>query len=223
VSLTVEGDSSKLAIIGEAAHIAGERPGAARHDPSMTAEERDHYDNLLYLCANHHVLIDKQEEDYPTSKLNAMKISHEESVRNAINEGFAQVGFQELEYATQWIASIPPESQSRDFTLVPPDKKIKRNELTPRVRPTIEMGLSVASDVRDFVQAEAKINADFPERLKAGFLEEYYRLRKEGKKGDELFDLMCSFAQRGHAEQARRSAGLAVLVYLFEACEVFEK
>lgn len=60
-------------------------------------------------------------------------------------------------------------------------------------------------------------------QVKAGFLEEYYRLKRAGHSADELFDLMCSFAQRGCREQVKRSAGIAVLVYLFEACEVFER
>lgn len=85
------------------------------------------------------------------------------------------------------------------------------------------MGLGVVREVRDFVEQEATIDIDFPERLKSGFLEEYYRLRKEGHRGDVLFDLMCQFAQRGMKEQSKRSAGLAVLIYFFESCEVFEK
>ena len=64
---------------------------------------------------------------------------------------------------------------------------------------------------------------DFPERLKAGFLEEYFGKRKEGHKGDDLFELMCAFAQRGLRKQADKTAGIAVLVYLFEICDVFEK
>jgi len=85
------------------------------------------------------------------------------------------------------------------------------------------MGLSVAREVRAYVESVAQTDQDFPERLKSGFLEEYYRLKREGHSGDDLFDLMCGFAQRGFEEQAKRAAGLAVLTYLFEACEVFEK
>jgi len=85
------------------------------------------------------------------------------------------------------------------------------------------MGLAAMPDVKAFVISEAKNDSEFPERLKAGFLEEYYRLRKEGVIGDELFDLMCQFAQRGFKEQNQRSAGLAILIYFFESCEVFEK
>lgn len=43
----------------EVAHICGERPSAARFDPSMTDEERNAYDNLLLLCPKHHKLIDR--------------------------------------------------------------------------------------------------------------------------------------------------------------------
>jgi hypothetical protein len=90
-------------------------------------------------------------------------------------------------------------------------------------RTIVTMGLSVAREVRSYVESVAQIDDAFPERLKVGFLTEYYRLRKEGHAGDSLFDLMCRFAQQGFNGQAKRAAGLAVLVYLFEACEVFEK
>lgn len=86
------------------------------------------------------------------------------------------------------------------------------------------MGLSVSAEVRKFIEGFAQTEPDFPQKLSAGFLQEYYRLRKDGHvPGDELFDLMCRFAQRGLTDQPRRSAGLAVLVYLFEICDVFDK
>ena len=85
------------------------------------------------------------------------------------------------------------------------------------------MGMGVVREVHSFVEQEAVLDLDFPERLKSGFLEEYFRLRKNGHKGDVLFDLMCHFAQHGMKEQSKRSAGLAVLIYLFERCEVFKK
>ncbi|UXN59093.1 ABC-three component system middle component 6 [Phyllobacterium zundukense] len=62
--------------------------------------------------------------------------------------------------------------------------------------------------VGDYVEAEAQLDPDFPERLKAGFLEKYYARLKEGHKGDELFELMCAFAQRGLKRQADKTAGI---------------
>ena len=121
------------------------------------------------------------------------------------------------------MTNYPADADSADLSLRNPEDKIRRNDLTNGSRATITMGLSVARLVGEFVQNEALIDPDYPERLKAGFLAEYFRLRQEWQRADELFDLMCEFSQRGLKGQSQRSAGLAVLVYLFEKCDVFEK
>lgn len=211
------------AITGEAAHISGERPGAARYDPDMTDDQRNHYSNLFYLCGDHHTQIDKQEKDFPVDRLLRMKADHEAKVRKAMHAAFADVGFPELAQATDWISRYPADKPSEDFSVVSPGEKILKNDLSPMSQVTIKMGLGAAREVHGFLEEVSVTDADFPERLKAGFLEEYYRLRKDGHRGDSLFDLMCCFAQQGMEDQSRRSAGLAVLIYLFERCEVFEK
>lgn len=223
-ALTVDSLSASNPVsTGEAAHIAGEKMDSARFDKSMTDEQRNQYDNLIYLCGDHHTQIDKQEADFSVQKLLKMKSDHVSKLRSAMNMALADVGFPELEQATQWISIIDPAQFSNDYTIISPDDKIQKNELSNIVRGTITMGLSVAREVRAFIESEAKIDHDFPDRLRAGFLEEYYRLRRENYKGDDLFDMMCQFAQQGMVQQVKRSAGLAVLIYLFEACEVFEK
>jgi hypothetical protein len=210
-------------VLGEAAHIAGEQPNAARFDASMTDEQRNHYSNLIYLCGDHHTQIDKQDAHFPVDALHRHKAKHEAKVREGLNAAFAQIGFPELQLATAWVNRYQPDADSADLSLLAPEDKIRRNNLTNGSRVTITMGLSVARLVGDFVQNEALIDPDYPDRLKAGFLEEYFRLRREGQRADELFDLMCEFSQRGLRGQSQRSAGLAVLVYLFEKCDVFEK
>ena len=221
--LTVDGDCADPAIIGVAAHIAGEKEGAARYDASMTDEERDHYRNLIYLCPNHHTQIDKQEQDFSVTRLLQLKEQHEQRVSKAMREAFAGVGFPALEEATRWVMQMRPDPARSGFAVVPPGEKIRRNELTDRSRMTITMALGVSREVGQYIQTVAQTDSEFPVRLRSGFLEEYYRLRREGCCGDDLFDLMCSFAQQGFTEQHRRSAGLAVLIHLFELCEVFEK
>jgi len=215
--------SGNLATTGESAHIAGEREGAARYDPNMTDEERNHYNNLIYMCGDHHTEIDELENDFPIPVLLKMKKSHESKVREAVNSGFAEVAFPELAQATQQISTMSAGQPSEDFVSIPPEEKIRKNELTSESEQTIRMGLGVVREVRKYIERESVIDADFPERLKSGFLQEYYRLRREGHRGDVLFDLMCVFAQRGMDKQSERSAGLAVLAYLFDLCEVFEK
>lgn len=53
---------------------------------------------------------------------------------------------------------------------------------------------------------------------------EYERLKNaELMSGDELFNGLLDFASLGATDFKQRAAGLTVLVYLFEKCEVFEK
>lgn len=220
--LTYEAKVGGDTYVGEAAHIRGEKPTAARYDASMTDDERDNVRNLIYLCTDHHTIIDKVEADWPTSALQELKDSHEKHVRQAMEEAFADVAFPELQNAVSWVAKQAP-AMNGSFDLIAPDEKIKKNALSNGARHIIAAGLTARVTVGEYVEAEAQLDTDFPERLKAGFLEEYYARRKEGHKGDELFELMCAFAQRGLKRQTDKTAGIAVLVYLFEICDVFEK
>jgi hypothetical protein len=222
-TLATEDQGADPVVTGEVAHIAGLRPGAARYDPSMTEDQRNHYSNLIYLCGDHHTQIDKQVARFSVERLRQMKEDHERAVQRGTLEALAGVGFPELEEATQWIMQITPAKLSYDFSLVPLGEKLAKNDLNEESRSVVTMGLSVAADVQAFIESIAQTDSDFPERLKAGFLEEYFKWVRQGYRGDDLFDLMCAFAQRGFTKQSQRSAGLAVLVCLFESCEVFEK
>ncbi|WP_293797302.1 hypothetical protein [uncultured Bosea sp.] len=72
-----------VTMIGVAAHIcaAAPGPGARRHDPTMTPEERSHIDNGIWLCASCGVLIDRDEKRYTANALRRMKRDHEGSRR----------------------------------------------------------------------------------------------------------------------------------------------
>lgn len=220
--LTYDSPSGGDTYVGEAAHIRGEKPKAARFDASMNDEERDHVDNLLYLCTDDHTIIDKVPQDWPTSLLMGIKIEHELKVRQAMEQAFADVAFPELQNAVAWVSNQQPAIYG-SFEITAPEEKIKKNALSNGTRHIIAAGLMSRETVSSYVEAEAQLDDDFPERLKAGFLEEYFKQRKQGHKGDELFELMCAFSQRGLRIQADRTAGIAVLVYLFEICDVFEK
>ena len=218
--------------IGVVAHIAGEGVGgkrgqpSARYDPDMSDEERNSFNNLIYLCRNCHEKIDsipEGEKDYPIERLQDIKMKHEKMVHKAVTEAFTEVGFPELEEATQWITQIIPQQSHKDFNVIPPADKLKKNKLEDSSRNIIMMGLSVSKQVRAYIESVTQSDPSFPERLKSGFLEQYHRLKRQGHSGDELFISMCNFAQKGFTEETKRAAGKAVLVYLFETCEVFEK
>ena len=209
--------------VAEAAHIKGEKPTAARYDASMTDTQRNLIDNLVYLCTDDHTIIDKVEADWPVERLIKIKAEHEEKVRAAMIEAFADVAFPELASAVSWVTSQSPSGGATTFDVIPPDEKIRKNELSNSSRNIVLGGLVSQATVAGYVEAETQLDPDFPDKLKSGFLAEYYTLKHLGHNGDELFELMCAFAQRGLKRQGERTAGLAVLVYLFEICDVFEK
>jgi hypothetical protein len=230
--LTPESTAGNPVNVGEAAHIAGENDGSgsgkksARYDPKMTPAERNHFSNLIYLCPRCHTIIDaipQGEIDYPVMLLRQIKVDHESTVRRALLDAFAGVGFLELQEATNWISKLSPSSTTTDYSLLDVSEKIKKNDIDDSAHAIIAMGMSVAGDVLRYVESVAQTDPEFPERLKAGFLQEYWRLKQVGISRAEIFEHMCRFAQQGFHKQSQKSAGLAVLIYLFEACEIFEK
>ena len=221
--LTYESESGNDTYVAEAAHIRGEKPGAARYDASMTDAERNSIHNLIYLCADHHRLIDKVEQDWSTEYLTELKESHEGKVVEAMEARFADVAFPELERAILWVKDGEYATQIANFDLSPPDEKIKKNDLSASSRAIILGGMTARETVAAFVEAESQINPHFADRLRAGFLAEYWRLKSEGVEGDALFAMMCDFAEKGSQNTMERTASVAVLIYLFEICDVFEK
>ena len=63
-------------VIGEEAHIVGEKPGAARYE-ALEPSARDGYENRILLCPTDHTIVDKQEEAWPTERLRHAKTDHE--------------------------------------------------------------------------------------------------------------------------------------------------
>lgn len=217
-------------ILGEMAHIAGEKPGAkeknnasARYNPDMSDEERNNYNNLIYLCREHHRLIDEQENTYPVDQLLKIKTEHEEWVRQSLAQAMPAVDFQELEEVTKHLLADAPNSPETQYQLIPPQEKMRRNSLTEHSKDNILHGMIKSKEVRQFIQTKTLVDTDFAERLKAGFLEKYYSYLRQGSKGDELFGTLCTFASGNSRDFKRQATGIAVLVYLFEACEIFER
>ncbi len=227
ILLTSEGEDSDPSVIGEAAHIYGENPGtktklpSARYKEDMTDEERNHYDNLIYLCPTCHTKIDKQEADYPADELIQLKAEHELWVETQLDNGMSDVTFAELDIAAKAIAS-GQHSNNGDLHVLPPEEKISKNALGAVSRSYISMGLSRSSEVSKFLSQMSQLDNQFPIRLKDGFQQKYLEL-KQTLSGDALFMGILGFAQSGQSDFKQQAASLALLAHLFHLCEVFEK
>lgn len=71
-------DESKATNLGEAAHIYGARPGAARYRSEMSDQERASISNGIWICRLCHGHIDKDEARFPVELLLLWKKTHEE-------------------------------------------------------------------------------------------------------------------------------------------------
>jgi hypothetical protein len=66
-------------VLGEMAHIVGQKPSAARSNKTVGID--DSYSNLILLCPNHHALVDKSPTDYPVRLLRKWKADWEAKVK----------------------------------------------------------------------------------------------------------------------------------------------
>ncbi len=71
-------DDMRVVRIGEASHIAGARPGSARHDPKMSDEERGCITNGIWLCRDCAAIIDRDEARFPAENLRRWKREQEQ-------------------------------------------------------------------------------------------------------------------------------------------------
>lgn len=221
---TSESTSDGILLVGEQAHIVAHSDDsmAPRSDPSYPRELRDDYENLILLCRNHHRAVDEDHVKYDADRLREMKGQHEAWVNESLMSVAAHLPFEELELVADQLLSAAM-TPSRELRIVPPNLKIQRNNLSISVGNMIVLGLANVNLVEDYIRSVAKTDPKFPERLKAGFVNEYRRLRKFMSLGNELFFALMEFAEGGDQRFERRAAGLTILAYFFEKCEVLER
>ena len=222
IECIVEGTAQdRAATFGRIAHIVAHSDTGPRADPTYPKELRDKYENLILLCANDHDKVDYQPNTYTIFDLRAWKTEHEQWVRERLAKEIPNVGFAELEVISKGLLSQPMKPVE-NLSLTRPSEKMERNRITQQNHFLISMGMSKAKEVASFINHIALIDIDFPERVKNGFSEQYNQFRAHGVEGDELFSLMHQYASGYSSDFKRQAAGLAMLVYLFEKCEVFE-
>lgn len=80
-----EVDTDDPSLVGDIAHIVGEKEKAARGHSLLTAEQRDLFSNLVLLCKEHHKIVDDHEAKYTVDVLKEIKTKHEKAVREALS------------------------------------------------------------------------------------------------------------------------------------------
>jgi hypothetical protein len=204
---------------GEMAHIEGENPGSARFNIHMTDDARSSYENLILLCPTHHGIIDKNDREYTVVKLKQIKEEHEKWVEDSLRINVPEVTFAELEVIIKYLVDAPISGDD-NLTIVPPNLKIKKNNLSPAVGRLITLGMVNVSLIEKYLNTNPDIQ--FSRRLRRGFVDKYTALKNEGFEADALFYTLLDFASNNSQEFRERTAGLSILAYFFERCMVFE-
>lgn len=220
--LVVDGnDEDRSSLIAEIAHIKGEKLGSARYDPKMPYEDRNKHENLIFVCPSCHKKIDDQPNTYTTEKLVEIKRQHEQWIIESTRSEMTNITFAELSVVTQYLIS-GQANNGDSLTLITPKDKINKNGLSQTVEQFILMGMTQVRQVGHFIEQCPDI--EFADRLTQGFVAEYSRLKNtEQIGGDDLFSAIHDYASGQSTDFKQRAAGLAVLVYFFEKCEIFEK
>ena len=206
--------------IGEIAHIVSSRPRGPRHNPDLP--DYDVYANLLLLCRVHHKLVDDRPDLYTVENLFGWKRELDKRFTDDLARVALDVSFAELDVVTRNLAN-DQTPLTTSVSLIPIQAKMRRNSLTGTTGTLLDIGLLMVRRVENYLDNMEGLDAGFAARLTAGFVARYMELQQEGLSGDELFSELQVFSTQASFDVLHQNAGLAVLVYLFERCEVFER
>ena len=188
----------------------------------MNPSDVNKHRNLILLCPACHKIVDDDPATYTAERLEKMKMCHEAWAERRLVRDSKATSFAELEVVAKWMATDSHAAARADYAVTPPLKKIRKNGLSAKARMWIEIGMSKSHLVGKYLEAQP--DPLFGERLKDGFLAIYRGLRAgEELDADSAFFRMLSMGLDMPGAAGRTPAVLAVMVYLFEKCEVFEK
>lgn len=220
-AILVNPSNSSTACIGENAHIYGEKPGAARYDETIDSSFVNSEQNLIFLCCNCHKKIDTDISSYPASILFDIKSKHEQWVAETLKEKSVTYSFAELEVLAKYLMSSEVSAQnSSSYSLLKIDEKINKNSLNA-FQTYITMGLSSNSTINDYLNKHP--DPLFATKLTNIMAQKYQELKNQSLDNDEIFEELWDFASGNNSDFSYKAAGLGILTYFFEKCEVFEK
>lgn len=215
-------------VVSEIAHILAASPGGARYDSSQKDDERADISNLIVLCERHHKVVDGQRFKYTPEVLREMKAKHEATVSRGQHYAMNAVGFAELEAVCSSLRLSPDFVPTGIETLVLPpgvSKKMTANDLGEISAALIKSGIAKTTAVEAFISFSDRGVPGFSTRLQQWFKAKYAEGVLGSLSGDDLFSFVCSAALDNagvNRNELLEAAAIAVVVHLFEICEIFE-
>jgi len=101
-------DTQTAIIIGEAAHIYGARPGAARFLERMSDFTRSEITNAIWLCRNCHKIVDRDENSYSADLLFEWREQHEHDIASELGKSNTLLRLKLEEQMGEGFRGLPP-------------------------------------------------------------------------------------------------------------------
>ncbi len=215
--------------IAELAHIEAYNPDGARFNPNLSEDERNYEKNIIVVCKNCHKKIDDFPEIYTVEKLKQIKQEHITKIE-LLKENLINFDFKDLTFASNSILENSIKNKDNNiislehestYELRSIDHKLRKNNLTYPSKHLVLSALTQQNTVTSFMSDCSKNNENFPNQLKISLKETYNKLKKNHS-GDELFFEMYS-QFKDNLNETEQAACLAIIVYFFTICELFEK
>ena len=213
-------------LLGNIAHIESLNENGPRFNENLTIKQRNAEDNLIVLCPTCHEKVDSDPKKYTVDYLKNMKEDHIKNMRLVKENYSINFDFDDLYYASKNIISnkieLPIDKiiDKEDFTLADIDYKLNRNDLTSITKNNIISGLVQQKAIEDFFVFMSKENESFYDLIKNS-LQSSYESLKQKYHGDFLFLAIYNNFKEGLTEN-QQNACLAIIVYFFTICELFE-
>jgi hypothetical protein len=217
----VDVEDQNTSCIGENAHIYGETPDSARHDSAQTDAFVNSELNLIFLCCNCHKKIDTEIDNYSASQLFDIKMKHEAWILESLAEQSAVYSYAEIEVLASYLMQNNGSvSATSDYTILKIKDKIEKNRLSD-VQHFINMGLSGVNTIEDYMNRNP--DANFGNRLTNVVASHYQQMKNRNMEPVDIFYSLWDMTNGNNDDFEYKAAGLGILVYFFEKCEVFEK
>jgi len=211
-------------IVGIFAHIHPACPtNGPRFDPRFPKERLIHEDNCILLCGPHHKIVDDHPNEYTVERMEEMKRFHENFVSRQMIRDMSNVNFPEIDILLKQLENSPALSHPEDWRLISIGEKIDKNRLSDTVRDHIGFGLLKVQEVKKFIEAMDLSVPYYSDRIRQVFIDRYQHAKETDSDPDSIFCSLLSSIEGEHPDCGKHAAALAILTYLFERCEVFEK
>lgn len=213
---------NSLVLVGEMAHIEGEKPGAKRYNPGQSELERGSCENLILLCPTHHTLIDRDDIKYTVKLLKEIKAEHNAFISKSIKAELTNITFAELQVIVSYLVSPNIPFDVKDsLDHIAPKEKIDKNNLSSENAGLIAIGMTKVKQVKNYLNSNPDVN--FSERLRTRLVICYNNEKSNESDSNVVFSSLLSYMSEGSRDFKKIASALAVLTYFFETCDIFEK